>query len=333
MPGREVPSEGTKEMLYCLVPRDLAPKLHEPLRKHFGGDPSVEVVVERRASERRTLGDRRRTGGCPPQDRRRIRHAGGRRAGDRRAVAVAVPGPELPRRARPHADRLTFAERLEPSTQQREDVDTARLITRMQAGERDLFALLYMRYFDRVYGYARILLGNGTEAEDVTQHVFTEVIEWLPRYELRDRPFRAWLFTVARNRALTQLKRDHRLDVVDPFELGQLGEEAAEPDTGIDVLDWISDRELAMFVERLPLAQRQVLVLVFMLGLTTAEAASVLGRTPDTVRKQQSRALAFLRTRLSAAGRAPRRGHRIGTRVLVRHAVVLRSRRHCLTRH
>jgi hypothetical protein len=48
------------------------------------------------------------------------------------------------------------------------------------------------------------------------------------------------------------------------------------------------------------------------------------------VRQQQSRALAFLRARLTAVGHLPRRG-RVGTRVLVRRAVVLRNRRYCLT--
>ncbi len=49
--------------IYCLVPSELS-ELTEPLRRHFSGDPKVEVVVERRGGERRT-GRERRKGGRP----------------------------------------------------------------------------------------------------------------------------------------------------------------------------------------------------------------------------------------------------------------------------
>ncbi|MDX6663702.1 MAG: hypothetical protein QOG09_1804, partial [Solirubrobacterales bacterium] len=44
---------------------------------------------------------------------------------------------------------LAFVERVSASEEQLEDVDTGRLVTRIQAGDSDLFAELYRRYFDR----------------------------------------------------------------------------------------------------------------------------------------------------------------------------------------
>jgi RNA polymerase sigma-70 factor (ECF subfamily) len=328
--------------VYCVVPSDLAPRLHEQLRRHFRDDPEVEVVVERRGRERRSPHDRRASrpeppeqrAGRPPEqpvDRRRIRSLTGRRFGERRAVLIDAAAPDLPRKARPHAARLAFVERLEPADRQLEDLDTARLVARFQAGDRDVFAVLYLRYFDRVYSYARIVLGHGGEAEDAAQQVFIEALEWLDRYEHRGRPFRAWLFTVARNRTLNVLRAQGRLEVVDPRELERNGELATPDPDQVDALDWVSDRELHLFIDRLPLAQRQVLVLRYVLDLSFTETAEILDRSAHAVRKQHERALDSLRARLHAVGRAPTRpGRRMGIRVLRREAHVVRARRFSL---
>jgi RNA polymerase sigma-70 factor (ECF subfamily) len=330
MQGGGAPQRRQRPIVYCLVPGDLGPKLHELLRRHFGDDPAVEVVVERRGGDRRRAERRGPAAAAVEVERRQVRAHDGRRAGERRAVQVAVLAPQLPRRARPHADRLRFVERLEPSGQRAEDADTARLVARVQSGERELFADIYMRYFDRIYTYLRVVLDDPHDAEDAAQQVFVNVLDALPRYEHRAQPFRAYLFTVARNFALTKLKRDRRLTVVDIDAL-PVEQLPSDPPADIDVLDWISDRELTLFVERLPLAQRQVLFLRYVGGLGTADVAAILDRPVPLVRKHHERALAFLRERLEAVGRVPeRRGPRMGSQVIFRQAAVVRKRRFSL---
>lgn len=162
--------------------------------------------------------------------------------------------------------------------------------------------------------------------------MFTNAFEALPRYERRKQPFRAWLFVIARNYALNQLDRQGRVEVLEPEEIERRQEEAGEvePAPGLPILDWITDPELLMFVERLPLVQRQVLALSFMLGLRSAEIGEILGRTPGDVRKLQSRAIVFLRERMAAIGREPdNRRDRTMLRP-VKRADVLRARRFSL---
>jgi RNA polymerase sigma-70 factor (ECF subfamily) len=338
MNGRDGSAGSSRALVYCLVPADLAPRLHEPLRRHFRGDPSVEVVVEARVGDRR--GVARRTGASiggdrPPggRERRLVRARAGRRVAERRFTVVEVVAPPaLPRRARAHARRLVFVERLEPSTKRREDTDTARLVARIQSGDRDAFALLYMRYFGRVYGYLRILLRDEAEAEDGVQHVFMKVFEALGRYELRRQPFRAWLFTIVRNHALNQLARQQRLEPVDPAEISRRQDEQSAGEEDTWALDWLNDRELLLFVERLPLAQRQVLLLRYMLDLSHRDVAAILGRSAEDVRGLQHRALRSLRERLVAIGRAPA-GNVKGQRRILRcpkQAPVIRRRRFAL---
>jgi RNA polymerase sigma-70 factor (ECF subfamily) len=244
-------------------------------------------------------------------------------------VRTSAVESELPRRARPLASRIEFAERLEPSGRDAEDVDTARLVAAIQAGQRDAAALLYARYFDRVYFYMRLALGDAHDAEDAAQQVFTSVLVALPRYEVTASPFRAWLFTIARNCALRELRRRGRAEPVAPDELDREREAASER-SELSVLDWISDRELLMFVERLPEVQRQVLVLRYLLDLSTAEIAQVLDRSLVDVRSLQSRAVRFLRARLAALDRTAPLRRPLRIRRCLRQAPVLGARRWAL---
>jgi RNA polymerase sigma-70 factor (ECF subfamily) len=212
-----------------------------------------------------------------------------------------------------------------------EDTDSARLVARFQTGDNGAFEALYMRYFDRVYSYLWLVLRNPVEAEAAAQQVVVRVFETLPAYEQRGKPFRAWLFTIARNHAISQLRRRGETVVEDPDELGRR-QDAPDPGSEpLSVLDWISDAELLLFIERLPATQRQILVLRYMLDLSYAQIAEVLGRTPSDVRRLQHRALKFLRERLRAIGREPRRAaDPIGWQRRFRQARVLRDRRFAL---
>ena len=325
-------------VVYCLVPRDLAGTLYEPLREHFRGSPAVEVVVERRRGEQRA-GASRRSGAAAradgPAERRRVRSASGRRVGERRALTVAAArSPQLPRKARKHAARLMFIERLEPSSQQSRDADSKRLVVRFQSGDPSAFSELYLRYFNAVYSYARVALGDHHEAEDVTQQVFINALSALGRYELRPAvPFRGWLFTIARNIVVRAVTLRSGLVVEAPEQIDLLKEGGPEePEPGVaETLDWLSDREVAMFVERLPLAQRQVLVLRFMLDLSSEETAQVLGRSSTAVRKLQSRALQALQRRLAAVGRTSSESGPVPVRRRLGPHTVMARRRFVLT--
>jgi RNA polymerase sigma-70 factor (ECF subfamily) len=316
--------------IYCVVPWELSDDLHDRLRHHFRNDPGIEVIVERRARDRRSGADRRADAAESEEERRRIRNATGRRVGERRASVSTIETPTLPRFARVYSESIAFLERLEPSDQHSEDLDTARLVTLIQSGARDSFADLYMRYFDRVYSYLKIALDDDHAAEDATQQVFLKVMEALPNYERRSQPFRAWLFTIVRNHALKHLEKRSRVEIMDPAELTQgRGQELErEPAEALEALGWVSDRELLMLIERLPVAQRQVLLLRYMMDLTTSDIAAVLDRTTDDVRALQSRALRFLHQRLTALGRKPTSRERIPMSRRRPAAPVLRARRY-----
>jgi RNA polymerase sigma-70 factor, ECF subfamily len=191
-----------------------------------------------------------------------------------------------------------------PSSLRLEDQDSARLVAQFQAGSRDSFSVLYMRYFDRVYGYMRVALSDPHAAEDATQQVFAQALEALPRYEKRTQPFRAWLFAIARNGAINELRKRGRTEVGSPDELDRLRDHEERTDEADGArLAWLTDARLLGLIERLPSAQRQALFCLYALDLSVADTAELLDRTPESVRQLHSRALRWLRERLSALGR------------------------------
>src|SRR5688500_13466750 len=63
------------------------------------------------------------------------------------------------------------------------------------------FGALYDRYYARIWRYLRARLGSDDDAADLTQQVFLQALDALPRYQERGLPFAAWLFRIARNAA------------------------------------------------------------------------------------------------------------------------------------
>jgi RNA polymerase sigma-70 factor, ECF subfamily len=276
-------------MLLCLVPRQVADETIEPLRAALA--PRWHVLVERRTRMRRRVGDRRAATATSAADRRRVRNVDGRRVADRRVGGRPALAPPLP--AELSVLDLVFVE-VEPLTQtQTEDADSARLVVRVQSGDRDAFGRLYLRYFDGIYGYLRTALRDPHEAEDAAQDVFMQALRAMPSYELRGQPPRRWLFRIARNQAIDRARRC-RSHPEDPVTLEARLD--ADPHDAFDCL--LSDAALLAHIKRLPDAQREVLFLRYAAGFAATEIAAMTNRLPSAVRQLHHRAITDLRRRL-----------------------------------
>ena len=289
--------DSTIAQVQCLVPADLPPEDLVALEAHFAGWSSVSVQVERRGRDRRRPADRRvpRASHDRVVDRRRVYNRRGRRVADRRADARRLEAaPPLPPGLIADAGCVSFWHRSARDPRAEESATVLRLVVRYQSGDEAAFHELYGRFFDRLYSYLRTALRDEHEAEDATQEVFIRALRGLPRYQFRGAPFEAWLFRIARNYAINHKERTAPVAPQDPAELERWRDLAG----GVDSLEWMSDADLLGFIGRMPLAQRQVIVLRYMVGFDWDTIAAILDRSSGAVRQLEQRAFAGMRSRL-----------------------------------
>ena len=158
------------------------------------------------------------------------------------------------------------------------------------------FAALYQRYYARVYRYLRIRLQSEEDAADLTQQVFLKALDALPRYQPRNAPFAAWLFTIARH-ALADRYRQHP----PTLSLEAAGDLQAEQQMEAALERRESFEQLTTLLNQLKPDARDLLALRFAAGLTTPEIAATLGKRPEAVRKSLSRLLQSLKEQYHAA--------------------------------
>ena len=202
-------------------------------------------------------------------------------------------------------------ENSEPCERDVADAHLARLVLRLQGGDKTTIDEIYRLLFPELYSYFHVILGDHAEAEEATQQVMLDALAALPRFRLRrGTPARAWVFIIARHAALKHLRRRRRHVVEAPDEFAQR-RESMNSSTDDPARAWVDDGELLALIGRLPESQKQVIVLRYMLDMRTNEIAAVLDRTNQAVRHLESRALRFLRGRLAAIGRGPSQAHRV----------------------
>lgn len=205
------------------------------------------------------------------------------------------------------------------------------LVGRCRDGDLDAFKDLYSAYFDRIYGYVCVILRDRHEAEDVTQQVFVKAMQAISGYEgAPGSSFDAWLFRIARNAVMDVLRRGSRVKVEDPATIDDRRALDAESQDAVAELSRLSDSDVAVFLERLPDAQRDAIVLRFVLGMSAEEVGEAMNRRTEAVRALQSRGLRTLQERLVAVGAKSPGRNRMPTRTRVRPAPVLAARRFAL---
>jgi RNA polymerase sigma-70 factor, ECF subfamily len=154
-------------------------------------------------------------------------------------------------------------------------------------------------YSTPLFRTAYSVLRSKTEAEDVVQDVFIRVIEHrLSLSAVRD--MRVWLIRIAWNLALDR-KRRKRPEQMDESFAKSLASATMPADTAMEEAQRF--QSVLREVERLPQAERHVLLLTAIEELGTAEIAGVLGRSESAVRALLSRARARLRERLEGEKR------------------------------
>jgi RNA polymerase sigma-70 factor (ECF subfamily) len=180
---------------------------------------------------------------------------------------------------------------------------TDRLVQRARAGDRVAFDDLVRRYRARIYALTLHLTGSRSEADDITQDVFTRAYQQIGSFAGRSEFF-TWLYRIAVNRSLnarrdTARRRTSGLD--DPRVQAAVAVDAyGDPRRAAELRQTYS--RLVAALDRLSPTLRSTVVLVALQGLSHDEAAAVLGCPPGTVAWRIHEARQQLRAALDKGG-------------------------------
>jgi RNA polymerase sigma factor (sigma-70 family) len=151
------------------------------------------------------------------------------------------------------------------------------------------FDALYRAARDDVFAYVATLLRDRGAAEDATALAFERAFRKRASFDSRRGSERAWLFGIARNAALDELRRSKRSAhlAADPAASEERPEEELD--------DALRRAAVRTALVALPARDRELIALKFHAGLDNAELAAVLGVSVSNAGSRLHRALTKLR--------------------------------------
>lgn len=174
------------------------------------------------------------------------------------------------------------------------------------AGNPTAFEVLVQRYSTPLFNFIYRFLGDYDAACDILQHVYIQLHISLPTLRT-DKPLKAWLFQVARNRSLDELRRKHAIhfsELEGANDEDELSPLAAIPDNSPlpEELAERNDlqRQLQAAINALPPKFRMVVTLRYAGQLSFSEIGQTLNMPEATAKTYFQRAKPLLRNALTA---------------------------------
>ncbi len=181
-----------------------------------------------------------------------------------------------------HASRRGLLARRSPLLKLQGD---ERLIAMARGGNAGAFETIVDRYQGRLLGFCRQMLGSTEDAEDVLQEVFVNAYRAMLADE-REINLRPWLYRIARNRCLNQLRKP----TADAQESMDMVPAAEASSTAEKVHNREEFRQLLADVGKLPETQRSALMLREMDALSYEEIAHAMDTSVPSVKSLLVRA-------------------------------------------
>jgi len=169
--------------------------------------------------------------------------------------------------------------------------DEKSLIEKAQQNDQEAIVRIYETYFDRIYRYIFLRIGNQAESEDLTQQVFMNALQSISSFRWRGAPFSSWLFRIARNQIIDHQRKFSRVQTT-PLEM-PLGREDIDPAEVVE--QELAIRKVREAMKGLTQLQQEVLSLRFAGEMSTRETARIMGKREGAVKALQHSALAALR--------------------------------------
>jgi RNA polymerase sigma-70 factor, ECF subfamily len=222
---------------------------------------------------------------------------------DRRLPRGTGTTPSPARAAAQVVELDDFRDRVDVASGRDTDLETA--LAAAREGDELGFATLWRDLHPRLLRYLRVRGDDG--AEDLAAETWMHVVKGLAAFEGGLAEFRAWLFTIARHRAIDQGRaRSRGLSVVSVADPGAAAcRETTTPSAEDDAVENDATAAALRLVATLPPAQAEMVMLRVVAGLDVADVARMLDKRPGAVRVGVHRAL---KTLARIAGHEPEGG-------------------------
>lgn len=179
------------------------------------------------------------------------------------------------------------------------DYSDRQLVTNYLAGDEKSLEVLIKRYLKPIYSFVYRYVGNGQEAEDITQEVFVKIWRNLKKFD-QNKNFKTWIFSIAKNTSINWLRKKKAI----PFsnfenEEGEnmLAETLADPaPLPNEILEQAGIAKiLNVAINKLNPKYRMVLFLYYNDHFTFREIAEILDEPINTIKSRHRRALILLK--------------------------------------
>ncbi len=171
------------------------------------------------------------------------------------------------------------------------------LLERARRLEESALSTIFDQYYDLLFRYIYHHIGNRLTAEDLTSDVFRNLLEQLKQGRGPTKSLKAWLYRVAHNLMVDELRRGKFRQ----HEMLDDNQQSSDLHIGDQVQKTIDEQIILQALNTLTDKQRDVISLKFMFGLDNEEITQVLGINMGTVKALQFRGLQALRRYLENA--------------------------------
>jgi RNA polymerase sigma-70 factor, ECF subfamily len=161
------------------------------------------------------------------------------------------------------------------------------------------FSVLWRDANPALLRYLRVIAPEA--AEDIAADTWVQVVRGLAAFHGDEAAWRAWLFTIARRRAIDEGRRRSRRPVISVPEVADVTS-PDNPDPADLVLEQLSTRAAVALIATLPRLQAEVILLRVVAGLDTPTVARLVGRSTGAVRVAAHRGLRQLAATLAEVG-------------------------------
>jgi RNA polymerase sigma-70 factor, ECF subfamily len=175
--------------------------------------------------------------------------------------------------------------------------ELAKLVDQAKVGSEEAFAKLYDHFFQPLYRYLYYRV-NQEAVEDLLETVFLKAWRGLNGYKHGDAGFSAWIFRIAHNVVVDYYRSNENI-----YEIPESYADSRREASSTHILEQnLNEENLKKGLEGLSDAYRQIVVLKFINELSNKEIAIILGKSENSVRILQFRALKALKQSLEDMG-------------------------------